>query len=287
MAKSLRTTQLPPIPDGPIDGAALHEILLWWQTEVLAKQDIRNDATAFANGIVATATGVTLGTESRPVGRTGPVPTLFQNINDVGRAKDQRLLHPLNVANLNSAQNSATILTAVSGATTATINVSAHDIKFDWGTIPYSSGSVAGLAHSTKYLVYAIDPDFVGGTTTYFATTNPQNVIVQGSYFVGEVTTGVAATAGTVTGATSASPTEITVIGHGWSTGNIVTFANMPGSFSALNNNQYTITVTSVDKFTIPFNATGFPAYTSGGESTRVVSSPTGGFGGGGGGLWR
>jgi hypothetical protein len=287
MAKSLRTTQLPPIPDGPIDGATLRGILLWWQTEILAKQDIRNDATAFSSGIVATETGVTLGTESRPVSRTGAIPTLFQNISDVGRAKDQRLLHPLNVANLNSAQNSATILTAVSGATTATINVSAHDIKFDYATVPYNSGSVAGLAHSTKYLVYTIDPGPAGGAVSYFATTNPQNVIEQGSYFVGEVTTGIAATAGSVTGATVANPTEITVIGHGWSTGNIVTFANMLGDFAALNNNQYTITVTSVDKFTIPVNTTAFAPYVSGGEATRVVSSPTGGFGGGGGGLWR
>jgi hypothetical protein len=42
VSKSLRNTRLPPIPEGPITGAALRNILTQWQTLVLAEVDIRD-----------------------------------------------------------------------------------------------------------------------------------------------------------------------------------------------------------------------------------------------------
>jgi hypothetical protein len=123
------------------------------------------------------------------------------------------------------------------------------------------------------------------------ATTNTENLIAAGTYFVGEIDTPVSGSSATVSAASLANPTSITTsANHGWSTGNTVTFATMTGGFTALNGNNYVITVTSVTTFTIPVDATAFGAYAGGGIATRVTSSSSGGGGGGAGGggnPWR
>ena len=281
MSTSLLNIKFPPAPSTEIDN--------WWravQRYVLAPTDIRNPQTVFASGVVAdSSTGnVTLGTKAIPSGRTVAVPTLFNHIGDTGRAADTRFLYPVTVANKNSVQSASGILTATSGASTSTISVAAHSVKFDFGTISYNSGTITGLSTSTGYYVYASDPNFAGGAVSWLATTNPDNLIAQGLYYVGSVTTPIAATSGSVSAASLANPTEITTsAAHGWTTGNTVTFTGMTGGFTAINGLAYVITVTSTTKFTIAVDATAFGAYTGGGTASRVSGTGTGGGGAGGG----
>ena len=178
-----------PIPDGPIDGQMLRRILTKWQIEVLAKLDIRNDATEFASGIVATETGVTLGATAMPSGRAVGMPTLFAKIDDEGRAADQRFFRTIAASGLISLQNISTALSSTAGASTATVDIAAHNVQMDFGPVAYNSGSIAGLDLSTTYWIYASDPNSDGGAVTYLATTNPNNVISKNNYFVGKITT--------------------------------------------------------------------------------------------------
>lgn len=200
MAKSLRNIPLPPIPSGPIKGEDLRSILWAWQLEVLAYLDIRNDATDFAPGLVATPTGVTLGAQALPSGRTVGVPALFTYIGDTGQAASQRLLNQVSAGNKQSTQTSQPLSAADVGST-VTITVAAHNVQFGFGAVSYGSGSVTGLGFSTEYYVYADDPTFAGGAVTYYATTNPNNVTANsGRYYVGKVSTpadGAASTSGT------------------------------------------------------------------------------------------
>ena len=190
MAKSLRNIPLPPIPSGPIRGEMLRQILMTWQTEVLAAMDIRNDASDVADGIVADGTGgVELGASAVPTGHTAGLPTLTAYLDETGRAASQRFFYPVSMANRNSVQSSSTILTATSGSTTSQIDVAGHSVKFDFGDVSYNAGSISGLAVETLYYVYADDPDYGGGTVTYYATANPDNLIAQGRYYIGFLTT--------------------------------------------------------------------------------------------------
>jgi hypothetical protein len=291
--RNLANIPPPVVGKGPVDGLTLTQ---WWSTiqkYMLAPQDIRNANSDFASGVVADpVTGnVTLGTKAIPSGRSVAVPTLFNHIGDAGRAADTRFLYPISVSNRDSVQSTAVILTATSGASTSTISVVSHSVKFDFGTVSYNSGTITGLSTSTDYYVYASDADFAGGAVTYLATTNTDNLIASGIYYVGVVTTPVAATSGNVSAATLANPTSITTSSaHGWVTGNNVSFSGMTGGFSALNGLFYSITVTSTTTFTIAVDASAYAAYTGGGSATRVPSTGTGGGGGGAGGggnPWR
>ncbi len=71
---------------------------------------------------------------------------------------------------------------------------------------------------------------------------------------------------GVITNATQTNPCEITSNGHTLSTGDIVTISGVVG-MGELNGNTYTITVTSVNTFTLNgVDATGFDPYISDGE---------------------
>jgi hypothetical protein len=74
-----------------------------------------------------------------------------------------------------------------------------------------------------------------------------------------------------ITSATSANPIQFTSASHGLTTGNFVTFTELPGNFSVLNGQQYLVTVTGPNTFTISVNGTTFAAYTSGGKALRGV----------------
>ena len=174
-------------------------------------------------------------------------------------------------------------LTSTGQASSATIVIAAHTLQYGFGAVSYGAGSIAGLVNETVYYVYADDPTYAGGAVAYTATTTGTTVTAaNGRYYVGAIKTAAAAVAGSVSAATSANPIEITTAAnHGWSSGYTVTFATMPGSFAVLNGNNYAVTVTAVNKFTIPVDGSLFAAYTSGGTVTRVVSSTSGGGGGG------
>lgn len=274
----------PRFPPGNVQGPDLEKAFSIFQRDVLARLDVRYPSNDFNAGLVSSGTGVTLGAQAIPAGRTVGVPALVQKITNLGTAQDQRFLPQVSVGNKLSVQ-SAVPLTATSTALTSTINVSSHNLQCGFGQVAYSAGSVSGLIPSTQYYVYADDPLFQGGAVTYAATTDPQAIVANnGRYYVGSITTAVSATVVNITAATSANPIEFTDGTHGFSSGDTVSLAGLPGDFGThLNGTNQVITVTSSTKFTIAVNGAAYIAYTSGGTATRV-SAPTGGGGGGGGG---
>lgn len=179
--KDYRSTPLPKLGSGPVTGEVLNHWMESVMREVLAKADIRNPVSDVADGIVASqSTGlVTLGADAR--------------------SSSQRLLNQITTANRSSVQSTATPLSASSDASSSEIAIAAHSVKFDFGTVSYGSGTISGLSISTTYYVYASDSDYGGGAVTYLATTNPDNLMATGIYYVGAVTT-PAALAGETTG---------------------------------------------------------------------------------------
>lgn len=212
--------------------------------------------------------------------------TLLQYLTDGGRASDQRILPMVNFGNVSSVQSTEP-LSATAGPSTADINVSAHTLHTDFGNIAYNSGSIVGLPLATTHYVYADDPNYVGGAVAYVATTARSSVPASsGRYFVGVITTPIAANIANVASATSANPIVIrTSAAHGWTSGNTVSFEALPGDFGTnLNGTQRVITVVDADEFSVAVDGSTFAAYTSGGKATRIVSESAPDLGGGGGG---
>lgn len=200
-------------------------------------------------------------------------------------AVDQSFLHPLYTANRNSVQDIDEVLTGASGPSTCTVIISSHNVKFDDKTVAYSGGTIAGLDTEELYYIYAIDPEREGGAVAYLATTNPDNLIEQGIYYVGFIETPIAGNTFAISAATSANPIAFTTTGsHGWTTGQSVLFAALPGDFGTnLNGNSYVVTVTAVNAFTIAIDGSLYAAYTTGGTATRVTTAVATGGGAGGG----
>lgn len=67
-----------------------------------------------------------------------------------------------------------------------------------------------------------------------------------------------------ITGATADSPCEITIDGHGYTTGDMVYITGVVGMVE-LNNRYYTITVTGDNTFTLGIDSTGYTGYDSNG----------------------
>lgn len=274
---------------GPVTGPELERALTHLYRGVLAKMDTRFAQWDGASALLTNADGtVTVKSGTGIDGRSGSsLPTIVQRLANNGTASDSRLVNLVNYANRNSVQSSSAILTSASGASTSTITVAAHSVKFDWGTVSYNTGAISGLTPNTAYLVYATDTTPpAGGAVTYAATTNPDDLIATNRYYVGSITTAIAATASNITAATSANPIAFTTsAAHGWTTGDQVQFASLPGDFGTnLNGNTYSITVTGASTFTIAVDGSAYAAYTTGGTATRVSTSTQGGGGAGGGG---
>jgi hypothetical protein len=98
------------------------------------------------------------------------------------------------------------------------------------------------------------------------------NVINPKDGGIGVYALGQVAGVKTITGATSANPIQFTSASHGLTTGNFVTFTELPGAFSVLNGSQYSVTVTGLNTFTVAVNGAAFAAYTSGGKALRGVA---------------
>ena len=284
---NLRKVPLPRAGSGPVTWEGLQPYLDTVLREVLGPGDVRNPVNDFATGLVASDDGdVTLGAAAYPSGRVAAIPTLFTYIGDAGRAASQRFAYPVQTANKNSVQSSSTVLTAASGALTSTISIASHSVKFDFGSVAYSSGSITGLDPETLYLVYADDPEYAGGAVTYLATENPDNVIATGRYYLGYITTPILGNGNVISAASNAAAAELTTTtDHGWSSGQSVAMTDFAGgTWTTLNGNSYTITVTGLDTFTIPVDSLGFGTYTaSSGTATRETSSTQSGGGAGGG----
>jgi hypothetical protein len=113
-----------------------------------------------------------------------------------------------------------------------------------------------------------------GGAGNVFAksTHNGQNCGVadlNGNMW--EVNIGVTCIAASksITGATQANPCAITIVGHGYSNGDVVMIRSVVG-MTALNDKLYTITVTGDDTFTLDgVDSSAYGAWTSGGTVTK------------------
>ena len=74
-----------------------------------------------------------------------------------------------------------------------------------------------------------------------------------------------------ITAATKANPCQITIDGHGYTTGDIILITSV-GGMTELNNKLYTITVTGADTFTLDgVDSSAYTTYTSGGIATKGV----------------
>lgn len=284
MSKSLRTTVLPPIPDGVVSGAALRSILTDWQTRVLAALDVRNDQNDFAGGLYQAGDGrLIVGADAGLAGRpSSSLPTVLDNVGDDGQASSPDLLPLTQTGGLTSTQDAGPV-TAEADSLAAEITIAAHTVQhWDGRLVAYNSGSISGLLPNTDYFVYYDDLLRAGGAVTYSATTNRQILTaVKGRAFAGAVRTTVALTVATITGATSANPIVFTASAPtGWNTGNTVLLAGLPGSFAVLNGTVQTITRTGASTFSVPYDGSAFPAYTSGGTATRESRTAISGAGG-------
>ena len=248
----------------------------------LAEIDVRNDNTAFADGLKVDESGNAIfGDDARLDTRTGTnLKTIVSRIGDAGRAVSQSLLPPVNRASRSSVQTSS-VLTATDTGAAVTINIAAHTLAIDTGDVSYSAGSIAGLNYATTYFLYASDPELEGGAVTYFATID-QAVVVSDPdfYYVGAILTPGAVISGTITGATNANPVVITAI-NTFSAGQQVDITDVGGMIE-LNGNRYTVANPTGTTFELSgVDGTAFSVYTTGGTATLFVA-PTGGGGGGG-----
>ncbi len=83
-------------------------------------------------------------------------------------------------------------ISAVDAGSSATINIAAWTLQTSsHGAINYNSGSITGLSYGTKYWVTISDPQLLGGSVAYTATTSKASALSGGSgqLFVGSVVT--------------------------------------------------------------------------------------------------
>lgn len=125
-------------------------------------------------------------------------------------------------------------------------------------------GPVKDNASSFRLIPFSFNTE---QTYALVLTDSVLRVIKDGGY--------VTETAQNITGVTAANPPEVTVTGHGYSTGDDVYITNI-GGMVELNNGFYTITVTGADTFTLDgVNASTYTAYTSGGTVAMVYEIAT------------
>jgi hypothetical protein len=118
----------------------------------------------------------------------------YRILSMMARATDQRILPLVSASNKLSTQSVQPLTATDSGAGLAQVAIAAHSVQFGYGPVGYNSGTITGLLNSTKYFVYADDPEYEGGAVNYLATTNPNLVTADnGRYYCGSVTTPAAA----------------------------------------------------------------------------------------------
>jgi hypothetical protein len=81
-------------------------------------------------------------------------------------------------------------LTATDAGASATVNIAAFTMRVAGTDLSINSGSITALSFSTLYYIYYVDPNFAGGSVTYYATVTKANVLSSAtSFFVGSITT--------------------------------------------------------------------------------------------------
>ena len=224
---------------------------------------------------------VKLNDETDFVERSGTLGGVVTNLSDDGDITTQRAIPGSRTANVGRVQMGLVISSTDAGSD-VTVNISAHTTREGGNDLSFNSGSVSGLAYSTKHWIY-VQGAYTGGAVTYLATSDIEDIQAnENIYLVGAITTVSDGSSGAISAATETDPAELTVTAHGRVSGDIVTLSSMTGgTWNTLNAGVYTITVTGADTFTIPFDATGLGTFTSG-TATFEGSDPGGNPGGGG-----
>lgn len=126
----------------------------------------------------------------RLVKREDGVRRTYAALDGNARLTDQRRINTVMAANLSSRQSGLTI-SAVwdSGANAHKITASAHSVKYGGFTVSYHEAYAYGASNTTYYLYYD-DPDYTGGTQSLLRTDNIVDIVRDGRYAVGKVTTG-------------------------------------------------------------------------------------------------
>ncbi|MEJ7745919.1 MAG: hypothetical protein WKF61_04020 [Luteimonas sp.] len=119
------------------------------------------------------------------------------------RVGDQRNLPQSNVNSYGSIRSN----TALTANANGSVDVAAHTVRNGGGAqIAYSAvaNAVGGLQAGVRYVIYAADPNYLGGASAWFASLSRDAVMQlgDGNYIAGEVTI---PTAGTATGGTGGS----------------------------------------------------------------------------------
>lgn len=150
-------------------------------------------------------------------------------------------------------------ITGITNAAPAVVTCAAHGLST--GALVYIT-RVRGMADEDG------SEDDLNGETYTVTVVDANNVSLDGTdttAWSAYSSDGVMRQQRKITGATQANPCEITVSGHGLSTGNNVSLSQIVG-MDELNGSNYTITVTSANTFTLDgINSTSYDAYVSGG----------------------
>ncbi len=141
---------------------------------------------------------------------------------------------------------------------------------------------------SVKNASQAVRQDVLNQTTTYYALAIPGVLSTESGWQIQKITysngnvTRVEWANGnnktdkiwdsgrfaTITGITQANPGSVTAANHGFATGSTVIIRNVSG-MTQVNNQQYTVTSTGTNTFTIGVDTTAYSAYVSGGTASQ------------------
>lgn len=89
----------------------------------------------------------------------------------------------------NSGVTSGLTTTPISGLTSTSVTIAPHTRYILGRAVTYNGGTISGLNPSTRYHIYADDPDELGGSVGYLATTDFSIISGENRIYFGPVTT--------------------------------------------------------------------------------------------------
>ena len=96
----------------------------------------------------------------------------------------------------NSGATSVLTTTPISGLTSTSVTIAPHTRYILGRAVTYNGGTISGLNPSTRYHIYADDPDELGGSVGYLATTDFSIISGENRIYFGPVTTAAAGNPG-------------------------------------------------------------------------------------------
>lgn len=96
----------------------------------------------------------------------------------------------------NSGATSVLTTTPISGLTSTSVTIAPHTRYILGRAVTYNGGTISGLNPSTRYYIYADDPDELGGSVGYLATTDFSIISGENRIYFGPVTTAAAGDGG-------------------------------------------------------------------------------------------